>query len=97
MEWKVHLLSYSPLIFAEDAPSTTHLLLDREHRIVGALVGKPRDPGWGGVHNDALAAMKEASVKLKFEGQGKPHERGYYHSAPHGISYGGGQKVGDVT
>jgi hypothetical protein len=97
LEWEVRLLSYSPLIFAEDSHSTTHLLLNRENRIVGALVGRPRDTGWVGVHDDALAAMKEASVKLKFDKQGKLYDRGCYHLSPHGISYGGGQKVGVVT
>lgn len=54
----------------------THLFLNREHCIVGALVEKPHNQGWGGVHDNALAAIDKVSVKLKFEGQGKPHKYG---------------------
>jgi hypothetical protein len=77
------------------ASRKTHLLLDRGHRVIGALVGRPRDPGgWSTVHSDALAALKAASDDLKFsDREASGGRRGPFPTIAHGLSFGGGQEV----
>jgi hypothetical protein len=85
------------------APRRTHLLLDKEHHIIGVLLGQPRDAGLQGVHDGALSALKhvEKAIKLyspssnkqgpKLKSCQKCHEPHY--SLHHGISFRGGQPV----
>ena len=73
---------------------TTHLLLDREHHIIGVLVGRPRNSkDWDSVHDKALAALEAAASKMTFTDKEKTHRRGFFPAIPHGISFGGGQEV----
>jgi hypothetical protein len=83
------------LTLAEKMNSTTHLLLDRGHRVIGALVGQPRDAhGWRAVHDDALGALRSAARRLGFtEKEEMGGRRGPFPTIAHGLSYGGGQKV----
>jgi hypothetical protein len=96
MGWRVRTPAALPcLIFTEGASRTTHLLLDHEHRVIGALVGRPREPDkWNAVHSNALAALRAASDSLSFsereEGGGR---RGPFPTIAHGLSLGGGQEV----
>ena len=91
--------SYAPglssfLIFTQRTPRKTHLLLDREHRVVGALVGRPRNAeDWEAVHDQALKALESATLKMNLAKKATKNRRGQYHSIAHGISFGGGQKV----
>ena len=72
---------------------TTHLLLDRENRVIGALAGRPQDAGWGAVHDGALAALESAAPEMRLRPKDTAHRRGSYPSISHGISFGGGQEV----
>ncbi|KAF8341107.1 hypothetical protein F5887DRAFT_919101 [Amanita rubescens] len=74
--------------------STTHLLLDGQGRIVGVLLGWPRDTeGWTQVHDEVLKLLDKAADAhpdcLK-----KTHKRGDFPSLAHGLSFGGGQRSG---
>jgi hypothetical protein len=92
-------LGLSHLIFTKTMGRKTHLLLDSEQRIIGALVGQPRDThGWRAVHDDALAALGSAAIDddlgftpSKYERKGR-HET--FPTIAHGLSFGGGQEVG---
>jgi hypothetical protein len=79
------------MTFTNDIHSTRHYLVDCEHRIVGALNGKPDDPSW----DDDCRGGHGQLVRLKSK-LGKAclkHVRGTFSSLSAGISFGGGQKV----
>jgi hypothetical protein len=62
------------------------------------LVGPPRDqpnqPSWETTQNEAFTALKAAAGRMAFTGKESAHRRGDFPSVAHGISFGGGQKVG---
>jgi hypothetical protein len=73
----------------------THLLLDRDGHIVGVLLGQPKDTeSWCWVHNNAFDLLQNAASRLSFSDQESSHRRGSFPSIAHGISFGGGQRVG---
>ncbi|KAG6826286.1 hypothetical protein H0H92_000435 [Tricholoma furcatifolium] len=73
---------------------TTHLLVDREHRIIGVLLGRPRaSQDWDRVCEDARSALEAASRRMSFTPKEKTHRRGSFPAVAHGISYGGGQRA----
>jgi hypothetical protein len=97
------LITFYLLIFTQEAPRTTHLLLNREHRIIGVLAGRPCNAKWGEeVHDKALAALQSAASEMGLRGntaKGKPegdHDVGRrrpFPSISYGLSFGGGQTV----
>ena len=86
------------MVFTEWVTRSTYLLLDGENRIIGVLVGQPRNlegpQGWKAVQEDALAGLKEAAPRLKFTDKEKRDgRRGPFPTIAHGLSFGGGQMV----
>ncbi|KAI0665364.1 hypothetical protein C8Q78DRAFT_995596 [Trametes maxima] len=67
-------------------------LLDCEGRVVGGFPGRPNDPSWDSVVEDANKAMKKAAAASKFKPHQVKHRRGNYSADDKGISYGGGQQ-----
>lgn len=72
---------------------TVRQLLDRQDRIVGVLVGRPDDPGWDAVAQEASRAMEEARKNCYFKKKDKDHRRGVFATLARGASFGGGQQV----
>ncbi|KAL7278386.1 LOW QUALITY PROTEIN: hypothetical protein ACG7TL_008366 [Trametes sanguinea] len=68
------------------------LLLDRDERVIGALVGMPRDDRWSEAMADVCAAFAEARSAIH-GGAPPEHRRGRFTTVASGISYGGGQVV----
>ncbi|OSD05865.1 hypothetical protein PYCCODRAFT_1464571 [Trametes coccinea BRFM310] len=66
------------------------LILDREERVIGALVGMPRDEGWSGMVADVCVKFEAARGTLN-AGALREHRRGCFVALSSGISYGGGQ------
>jgi hypothetical protein len=79
----------------------TLLILDKVGRIVAILVGRPDDPEWVYVIDDAANVLEEvqklgANVDL-FSDQTLSHRRGEFLAIPVGVSFGGGQTVKIIT
>ncbi|KAH9014024.1 hypothetical protein EDB85DRAFT_1876641 [Lactarius pseudohatsudake] len=72
-------------------PRQTHPLLDREKRIIGVLVGQPRDSSWESAKGGALAALGAARGQMTFGEKETNRRRGPFPCVAHGISFGGGQ------
>jgi hypothetical protein len=83
------------LIFTEMVSRKMHLLLDRRHHVIGALIGQPQGAhDWKAVHDGALGTLQAAAADMGFterEVMGGRH--GFFPTVAHGLSYGGGQKV----
>ena len=72
----------------------SHLLLDRDRRVIGVLVGQPQDEGWRAACKGAYEALQHAASKFKPSSAGTCGERrGISLGLPHGISLGPGLKV----
>ncbi|KAF5353901.1 hypothetical protein D9756_007287 [Leucocoprinus leucothites] len=72
---------------------TTHLLLDRKKRVIGVLLGQPRDSeGWKKVHDAAYEAFQTVASKLSYSKKELSQRRGDFPAVAHGISFGGGQE-----
>jgi hypothetical protein len=96
MGWLVRI-GLIPKIFLIGCSRKTLLILDKEGRIIAALVGQPDDPEWKYVINDATNVMQEvqqlgAAVDL-FSDSSLDHQRGEFLTIPVGVSFGGGQTV----
>jgi len=86
-----------PKISLIDCSRKTLLILDKEGRIIAALVGQPDDPEWRYVIDDATNIMQEVqqlgtAVDL-FSDSSLDHRRGEFLAIPVGVSFGGGQMV----
>jgi hypothetical protein len=65
-----------------------------QHQVVDALVGQPCNAkDWEAIHNQALRALKLATLKMNPTKKATKSRHGQYHSIAHGISFRGGQKV----
>ena len=87
----------------------SHLLLDRDRRVIGVLVGQPRGDDWKAACEGAYEALHLAASQVKPSTPGKAEpsrsgqakcmpgtcgeRRGISVGLPHGISMGPGQKV----
>jgi hypothetical protein len=72
----------------------SRLLLDRDRRVIGVLVGQPQDEGWRAACKGAYEALQHAASKFKSSSTGTCGERrGISLGLPHGISLGPGLKV----
>ena len=77
--------------------SKTRLILDKEDRIIAALVGQPDDPQWRETVDAAAGVLQEveelgSSTNL-FTEDSHHHRRGEFLAVPAGVSFGGGQTV----
>ncbi|KAL7278561.1 hypothetical protein ACG7TL_007560 [Trametes sanguinea] len=68
-----------------------HLILDCQERVIGVLVGAPRDETWPCVMSELCAALEVARSSLPAQGTAGEHRRGRFAAIACGISYGGGQ------
>lgn len=85
---------FSCLTCAKCVLRTSHPLLDREHRVVGVLLGTPSMPKeWQAIHDEAWAALQSVRSQLQLPNEGIESKRGAFPSLAHGLSYGGGQLV----
>jgi hypothetical protein len=77
----------------------TLLIVDSKGRIVAVLVGQPEDPEWVSVIGDAAKVMQgvqQQGVDMDlFSDKCLDHRRGEFLAIPVGVSFGGGQTVGD--
>jgi len=83
------------LIFAEKLGRTTHLLLDKRHCVISALVSWPHGAhDWGEVHDDTWGKLQSAAESLRFTANEEAGGRcGSFPTIAHGVSFGGGQEV----
>ncbi|KAH7918686.1 hypothetical protein BV22DRAFT_993901, partial [Leucogyrophana mollusca] len=72
---------------------TPHVIVDAEDRILAVLAGRPDDPTWDDVVEDATKALHEAGLAAKIPVKKRRHRRGEYPALAAGVSYGGGQTV----
>lgn len=77
--------------------SDTIFIVDAKDRISTILVGRPNDPEWPEVCDDAtriLDEVREAGIASNsFLDKYLSHRRGDFVAVPVGVSFGGGQKV----
>ena len=86
--------AHSPYLSTSPSFRTSHLLLDRDRRIVGVLVGQPQDEGWRAACKGAYEALHQVATKVKPSTTGTcGQRRGISVGIPHGISLGPGHKV----
>ncbi|KAI0677450.1 hypothetical protein C8Q78DRAFT_1065988 [Trametes maxima] len=69
------------------------VVLDRERRVVALLAGRPRDPSWDSVVEEADRAMGVAARTCRFTEEQHNHRRGTFATLARGLSFGGGRKV----
>ncbi|OSD07796.1 hypothetical protein PYCCODRAFT_1441668 [Trametes coccinea BRFM310] len=68
-----------------------YALLDKDERVIGALVGMPRDEAWGTVTSEVSSVLEAARSTLYGNAAPTAHRRGCFSLVASGISYGGGQ------
>lgn len=68
-------------------------ILDHQGRIVVMLAGRPSDPGWDGVIEEATSLFMAAKAKFDAQGEDIEHRRGHFVALRCGVSFGGGQTV----
>ncbi|KAJ7101231.1 hypothetical protein B0H15DRAFT_769360 [Mycena belliarum] len=72
------------------------LILDAHGRIIAILLGRPEDPDWDAVVDDAHRAMRRAYraglASDAFRAKDVKHRRGDFAVLASGVSFGGGQK-----
>ena len=77
--------------------SDTIFIVDAQDRIVSILVGRPNDPEWPVVCEDAAIILEEVRkagiASDAFPDEYLSHRRGDFVAIPAGVSFGGGQKV----
>lgn len=97
MEWNVRsiILRFS-LAYSLHA-SDTIFIVDAKDRLTTVLVGRPNDPEWPKVSDEAaniLDEVREAGMASNaFPEKYLLHRRGDFVAIPAGVSFGGGQKV----
>jgi hypothetical protein len=70
----------------------THLLVDKEGYVIGALCCPPKGLGWREVQRAAFKALDKASAYFSKRPE-QTNRWGTFPSVACGISYGGGQQV----
>lgn len=89
-------LAFCPMRRLTQAYRTPRPILDKNLKVVAVLVGRPRDTGWGAVHQAACEAVARGRSRLNLcEGQAS-HRRGSFPALAVGVSFGGGRKVGAI-
>ncbi|KAJ7088016.1 hypothetical protein B0H15DRAFT_780882 [Mycena belliarum] len=68
-------------------------LVDKEGRIIAVLGGRPNDPSYLGLTQEAARHLETARTDIKFKPEQIDGRRGSFFSLSYGISYGGGQQV----
>lgn len=83
------------LTLAEKMNKTTHLLLNRGHHVIGALVGQLHGAhNWRVVYDNALKALQSPARHLGFiKKEEMDGQHGPFSIIAHRLSYGDGQKV----
>lgn len=61
--------------------------------MVAVLVGRPNDPAWDQVHQDAFRLLEESASHCHFTSKCRRHRRGNFAVLNAGISFGSGQDV----
>ncbi|KAJ7068935.1 hypothetical protein B0H15DRAFT_925906 [Mycena belliarum] len=68
-------------------------LVDKESRVIAVLGGRPNDPAYDDLTEEAARQMEAASGDLKFRAAQAEGRRGSFSSLSYGISFGGGQQT----
>lgn len=66
-----------------------------DKKVIGLLAGHPDDPTYIATTRACAAAIAEAQEKLQFPK--RQDRRGEFRTLAIGVSYGGGQKVRDLS
>jgi hypothetical protein len=93
MEWQVSFPSPPPFIRASPACRGTHLLLDKDRRVVGALVGQPEEKSWVETCEGAYHVLSTIAKNVKPSQPGHIGRRGVDTCLTHGITLGAGALV----
>jgi len=72
---------------------TTHLLMDREKRVIGLLAGQPKSGDWATVCNKTFVALDRLAERVAPSEKDIQSRRGIFPTIAYGISLGNGQKV----
>ena len=72
---------------------TTHLLLDREKRIIGVLAGQPNGASWEHACNNAFWVLDKLAERVKPSKKDLESRHGIFPCIAYGISLGNGQTV----
>ncbi|KAJ7078692.1 hypothetical protein B0H15DRAFT_954373 [Mycena belliarum] len=72
-------------------------LVDKESRVIAVLGGRPNDPAYDDLTEEAARQMEAASGELKFRAAQAEGRRGSFSSLSYGISFGGGQQASTLS
>ncbi|KAJ7025053.1 hypothetical protein C8F04DRAFT_1269659 [Mycena alexandri] len=72
---------------------TSRPLVDKESRVIAVLGGRPNDPEYLQLTEQAARELEAARAELNFRPEQRGGRRGTFSSASAGISFGGGQQV----
>lgn len=72
---------------------TTHLLLDKERRIIAVLAGRPKGAGWQETCDKAFSVLGGLAKRAVPSKKDLESRRGIFPTIPYGISLGNGQMV----
>ena len=75
---------------------STHLLLDKEKRIVGVLAGCPDGSGWQDTCSRAFSILQRVAKRVQPNQDELKSRRGIGKYVSYGISLGNGQKVSAI-
>lgn len=67
---------------------------DEDERVITAICGGPGDPTWKSACAVAADNIEATRGRLRASASNYKHRRGDFLAMAHGVSYGGGQKVG---
>ena len=75
---------------------STHLLLDKEKRVLGVLAGCPGSPGWQDTCSTAFSILQRVAKRVQPNQDELKSRRGIGKYVSYGISLGNGQKVSPI-
>jgi hypothetical protein len=73
--------------------STSRPLVDKESRVIAVLGGRPNDPEYVQLTEQAAHELESVRAQLKFRPDQVDGHCGAFSSVSAGISFGGGQQV----
>lgn len=89
------LQTFGIVYFSTTGLRTPPPIIDFKERVIVAPAGRPDDPDWDGVSDDAASEVQEAGEACSFNN--KHWRRAKFPAHATSISFGGGPKVHMIT